>query len=314
MTSAKPSSSPYLSLSRAQWARLRADTPLTLTARELGELRGINSSIDLGEVESIYLPLCRLLNLYVTSTQQLAQATQLFLGHKRRRVPYIIGLGGSVAVGKSTSARILRTLLSRWPNSPRVDLITTDGFLLPNAELKRRGLMNRKGFPESYDQQRLLEFVAAIKGGAARVSSPIYSHITYDIVPHSELTVTQPDIVIVEGLNVLQSPPAEHADRVFVSDYFDFSIYIDAALKDLRRWYTQRFITLRDTAFRDPHSYFHRFASMSDDQTVEMAERIWRDINELNLHENILPTKKRADLILTKGSNHVIERIRLRKL
>lgn len=306
-------SSPYLSLSRQEWAALRADTPLTLTEAEIHELRGINSSMDLQEVESIYLPLARLLNLYITSKQDLYEATQNFLGHGGRRVPYIIGLAGSVAVGKSTSARILRTLLARWPNSPRVDLITTDGFLWPNRHLEKHGLMNRKGFPESYDQQRLLEFVSDIKAGKPRVSGPVYSHVSYDIVPNKQTSIQQPDIVIVEGLNVLQSS-SKRSDKVFVSDYFDFSIYMDAKLEDLRKWYTQRFLKLRDTAFQNPASYFHRYASLSDEECRALSMKIWTEINEVNLHENILPTKKRADLILTKGSEHIVERIRLRKL
>lgn len=276
-------------------------------------MRGINSAMDIKEVESIYLPLARLLNLYITSTQELYHATQHFLGHRGQRVPYIIGLAGSVAVGKSTSARILRTLLARWPNSPRVDLVTTDGFLWPNAHLEAHGLMKRKGFPESYDQQQLLEFVSEIKAGSPHVTCPVYSHVTYDIVPGERQHINQPDIVIVEGLNVLQST-SRRSDKVFVSDYFDFSIYMDAALDDLRSWYTERFLKLRDTAFREPDSYFHRYADMSDEESTTLAQTIWSEINEANLHDNILPTKKRADLILTKGSRHTIDRIRLRKL
>ncbi len=306
-------SSPYLSLSREQWASLRADTPLTLTQEDIVELRGINSAMNLQEVESIYLPLARLLNLYITSKQDLYLATQHFLGHQGKRVPYIIGLAGSVAVGKSTSARILRTLLSRWPNSPRVDLITTDGFLWPNAYLNKRNIMNKKGFPESYNQQKLLEFVSDIKAGKPVVTCPLYSHVTYDIVKDTTVSIEQPDIVIVEGLNVLQSS-SKRNNKVFVSDYFDFSIYMDASLPDLRKWYTERFLKLRDTAFQNPDSYFHRYASMSDQECVDLAMKIWTEINEVNLHENILPTKHRADLILTKGSEHLVDQIRLRKL
>jgi len=307
--------SPYLDLSRNEWARLRADTPLTLSEADLEELRGINSEVDMEEVVSIFLPLSRLLNLYVTATQQLHGTTSTFLGHHGERVPYIIGLAGSVAVGKSTTSRILRALLSRWPNSPRVDLVTTDGFLWPNNVLAERDLMHRKGFPESYDVVRLLEFVSDLKAGEPRVSCPVYSHVTYDIVPGAEKVVEQPDIVIIEGLNVLQTPRSrEDRSRVFVSDYFDFSVYVDAELDDLRRWYIERFLMLRDTAFKDPDSYFHRYASMSDPEAIDFATTIWSDINEVNLFENILPTRERADLILKKGESHAIESILLRKL
>jgi len=310
-----PSLSPYLELSRSEWARLRADTPLTLSEADLEELRGINSSVDLEEVVSVFLPLSRLLNLYVTATQQLHGTTSTFLGRHGERVPYIIGIAGSVAVGKSTSSRILQALLSRWPNSPRVDLVTTDGFLWPNDVLADRDLMRRKGFPESYDVVRLLKFVSDIKAGEPRVSCPVYSHVTYDIVDGVEKVVEQPDIVIIEGLNVLQTPRSrQDRSRVFVSDYFDFSIYVDADLEDLRRWYIERFLMLRDTAFQKPKSYFHRYASMTDPEAVDFATSIWSDINEVNLFENILPTRERADLILKKGASHAIESISLRKL
>lgn len=307
--------SPYLSLTREEWARLRADTPLTLTERDLAELRGINSAVDMDEVVSVYLPMSRLLNLYVTATQQLHEATATFLGHNDTRVPYIIGLAGSVAAGKSTTARLLRALLARWSNSPRVDLVTTDGFLWPNRVLEQRGLMRRKGFPESYDVQRLLRFVSDLKAGTPRVSCPVYSHVVYDIVPDREHVIEQPDIVIIEGLNVLQTPRSrEHASRVFVSDYFDFSIYVDADRGDLRQWYIERFLMLRDTAFQKTRSYFHRYAEMSDHEAIAFAESIWRDINERNLDENIEPTRERADLILHKGADHTVESILLRKL
>ncbi len=308
--------SPYMKFWRHEWADLRADTPLTLTEEELSKLRGINSAVDLSEVVEVYLPMSRLLNLYFTATQKLYNATTTFLGHNGKRVPYIIGLAGSVAAGKSTTGRILRELLARWPNSPRVDLMTTDGFLYPNAVLEERGLMSRKGFPDSYDVGELLQVVSAIKAGAPRVTCPVYSHVTYDIVPDKAKVIEQPDIVIVEGLNVLQTPRdrAQESSRVFVSDYFDFSIYVDASLEDLRKWYIERFLTLRDTAFQDPSSYFHRYKSMSDPEAIAFAEEIWRDINEVNLMENILPTRERADLILKKGSEHVVETIKLRKI
>lgn len=306
--------SPFLDLSRVEWARLRADTPLTLSEQDLDELRGIHSSMDLTEVVSVLLPLSRLLNMYVSATQQLYSATSTFLGHNDKRVPYIIGMAGSVAAGKSTLARILRALLCRWPNSPRVDLVTTDGFLWPNKILQERGLMQRKGFPESYDLPRLLTFVSDIKAGKPRVSCPVYSHVTYDIVEGERKWVEQPDIVIVEGLNVLQTSRSERSSRVFVSDFFDFSIYIDASIEDLRRWYIERFLMLRDTAFQAPDSYFHQHAALSDAQATAFATDIWAAINEANLFENILPTRERADLILKKGSTHRIEEISLRKI
>lgn len=307
--------SPYRSFDKREWAALRADTPLTLDEQDLRALRGINSAVDLEEVTSVYLPLSRLLNLYVTAGQNLHRATSTFLGHGGQRVPYIIGLAGSVAAGKSTTARILRALLSRWPNSPRVDLVTTDGFLWPNHILEQRGLMRRKGFPESYDVQRLLRFVSEIKAGKPRVTCPVYSHVSYNIIPGEQEVIEQPDIVIIEGLNVLQSPRSrEQASRVFVSDYFDFSLYVDAAPEDLRRWYVERFLMLRDTAFQQPESYFHRYASMSDTEAITFARSIWRDINAANLEENILPTRERAHLIMRKGDDHAVEEILLRKV
>ena len=301
--------SPYISFSRAEWAALRASTPLTLTEADVVELRGINVALSISEVENVYLPLSRLLNLYVRASHQLFSVTDTFLGKPNTPVPYVIGVAGSVAVGKSTSARVLQALLSRWPDHPRVDLVTTDGFLLSNSVLEERNLMNRKGFPESYDRRRLLEFVANLKSGAEEVTMPVYSHLAYDIVPGEVRQVRRPDILIVEGLNVLQGG----ATGAFVSDYFDFSIYVDADPVDIEEWYVARFLTLRDTAFRDPASYFHRYVSLSDDEAIAEGRRIWREINLVNLGANILPTRDRATLILHKDADHGVRGVSLRR-
>lgn len=308
--------SPFVELDRPAWSRLRENTPLTLTEGDLRRVRGLGERIDLGEVEEVYLPLSRLVDLYVAGTERLHGATSTFLGEAPARTPFVIGIAGSVAVGKSTTARILRELLTRWPETPRVELVTTDGFLLPNAELLRRGLMHRKGFPESYDRRRLLRFVSDVKSGVTEVRAPVYSHLTYDIVPGQEVTVRAPDVLIVEGLNVLQParPGADGRTGLAVSDFFDFSIYVDARTEDVRSWYVQRFLRLRETAFSRPESYFHRYASLTDAQAVERAEQIWRDINEVNLVQNVLPTRARATLVLTKGGDHAVRRVRLRKL
>jgi type I pantothenate kinase len=309
--------SPYVTFAHDEWARLRATTPLTLSEYDLERLRGINEHLSLEEVAKIYLPLSRLLNLYVAATQGLYHARAEFLGDPTEKVPFVIGVAGSVAVGKSTSARVLRELLSRWPNHPKVDLVTTDGFLFPNRVLKARGLMDRKGFPESYDVKRLVRFVADVKSGRAEVEAPVYSHLRYDIVPDERIVVRQPDIVIIEGLNVLQSAGVRQpagAPRVFVSDFFDFSIYVDAKEPHILRWYVNRFLTLRRTAFQNPRSYFHRYAELSDEQAEETARDIWSRINGVNLRENILPTRSRATLILEKGPDHIIERVHLRKI
>ncbi|AUI62841.1 type I pantothenate kinase [Amycolatopsis sp. BJA-103] len=303
--------SPYVELHREQWRELRRSTPLPLTAAELLRLRGLGEQVDLAEVAEVYLPLSRLINLQVAARQRLYEATTTFLGEDSRgtKVPYVIGIAGSVAVGKSTTARILRTLLARWPDHPRVDLVTTDGFLHPRAELVRRGIMHRKGFPESYDRRALLRFVTDVKSGAERVSAPVYSHLAYDILPGEEQVVQQPDILILEGLNVLQPGP-----RLTVSDLFDFSIYVDAPTTDIERWYVERFLKLRHTAFADPASHFHHFAGLPDDEARAEARHLWRTINEPNLMENIKPTRPRATLVLRKDADHTINRVRLRKL
>jgi type I pantothenate kinase len=301
----------YLSFNRDDWAILRAATPLTLRQDDLDELRGINERIDLDEVATVYLSLTRLLNLYVAATQNLQKVSSTFLGKMAPKVPYVIGVAGSVAVGKSTFARILQALLARWPDHPRVGLITTDGFLYPNRVLEERGLMNRKGFPESYDTKRLLEFLRDIKSGASEVSAPIYSHVVYDIVEGETAVIKQPDILIVEGLNVLQV--GSEANE-FVSDYFDFSIYIDADENDIEQWYIDRFLALCQTVFQDPNSFFQHYAHLSHDEAVETARFIWSEINGRNLRENIAPTRSRASLVLRKGPDHRVTDVQLRRL
>lgn len=307
--------SPYRSFDTAEWGQLRQDAELTLTEAELEKLRGLGETVSLAEVEEIYLPLSHLLSLYVEASQKLYGATNAFLG-REAKVPFIIGVAGSVAVGKSTTSRILREMLARWPSHPKVDLITTDGFLFPNAELEERGLMQRKGFPESFDLRRLRQFLADVKSGRPSAVAPVYSHIAYDILPDEKITVSRPDILIVEGLNVLQ--PAQLAKEgteiPFVSDYFDFSIYIDAATEIIKRWYVERFMSLRQTAFRQPGAYFQRYAELDDAEAEATAIDIWTRINLLNLQENILPTRARADLILHKANDHRTDRVLLRKI
>ncbi|NOT72663.1 MAG: type I pantothenate kinase [Hyphomicrobium sp.] len=308
--------SPYRAFTREEWARLRADTPMTLKPHELEQLSGVIEELSVDEVEQIYLPMSRLLNLYVAAAQKLHAVSLEFLGRKDVKVPFIIGVAGSVAVGKSTTARVLKALLARWPDHPRVDLLTTDGFLFPNAELEKRGLMGRKGFPESFDAERLLQFLGDIKSGVARVTAPVYSHVQYDILPGQNATIEQPDILIIEGLNILQAAemPAGGGAIPFVSDFIDFSIYIDAAPEIIERWYLERFMRLRSTAFRDPGAYFHKYATVSADEAKQMALTLWRTVNFKNLEENILPTRRRAQLILQKAKNHKVQSVALRKL
>lgn len=306
------SSTPFVELSRADWAELAQNTRLPLKETEIVQLRGLGDLMDMREVEEVYLPLSRLLSLYVGGTRQLHRVTSDFLGERARPTPFVIGVAGSVAVGKSTIARLLRELLSRWENTPRVELVTTDGFLLPNAELERRGLMERKGFPESYDRRALLRFVTAVKSGAPEVRAPFYSHLSYNIVPDAEVVVRQPDVLIVEGLNVLQ--PAGGGNRLAVSDLFDFSVYVDARTRDIARWYEERFLKLQRGAFANPQSYFHRYADLSVDEARERAASIWTRINEPNLTQNIRPTRSRAKLVLRKDSEHTVSSVLLRKL
>ncbi|MGJ9402098.1 type I pantothenate kinase [Arthrobacter sp. KK5.5] len=308
--------SPYVELERQTWARLADEIEQPLDEADLERLRGLGEQLDLEEIREVYLPLSRLLNLYVQGAWQIHQATTTFLGEATQRTPFVIGVAGSVAVGKSTTARVLQELLRRWPDTPNVQLITTDGFLYPNESLHRRGLMQRKGFPESYDRRRLLRFVSEVKSGADEVRAPWYSHLTYDIVPEKEVVVSSPDVLIVEGLNVL-APARVRSDGtagLALSDFFDFSIYVDARTSDIEEWYVNRFMRLRGGAFADPASYFHRYAALSDIEARETALGIWRSINEPNLRENVLPTRGRAQLVLSKDADHSIRRMLLRKI
>lgn len=306
---------PYLRFDRTQWAALRNSVPLTLSEDELSNFRGINENLSLEEVAQIYLPLSRLLNFYISSNLRRQAVLEEFLGTNSPRIPYVIGIAGSVAVGKSTTARLLQALLSRWPEHRSVELVTTDGFLHSNKVLNERGLMKKKGFPQSYDMHSLVQFVSAVKSGAKRVSAPVYSHLIYDIVPQGNKVIEQPDILILEGLNVLQSgmdyPHDPH--RVFVSDFVDFSIYVDAPEDLLKTWYINRFLKFSQGAFSDPNSYFHNYAKLPKSEAINIATQLWNEINGLNLKENILPTRERASLILSKVANHAVESVRLRK-
>jgi type I pantothenate kinase len=306
----------YREFTKTEWAGLRADEPMTLSAADLDRLRSLNDPISLDEAEQIYLPLTRLLSLYVEAVQGLHRVSSRFLDHDGQKTPFIIGVAGSVAVGKSTAARILRALLRRWPSSPSVDLVTTDGFLFPNAELERRGLMEKKGFPQSYDRTGFLRFLGAIKAGKAHVEAQVYSHLVYDVVKGEKLVVDRPDILIVEGLNILQpgEVPRTGKPLVFASDFLDFTIYVDAEEPHIRRWFIERFLKLRDTAFRDPSSFFHKYSDLDEAEAIEMATGVWQSINLPNLIENILPTRGRADLIVTKSADHSVEKVALRRL
>ena len=305
-------STPFLELDRADWAALAPVAAHPLTEAELEGLRGIGDLLDLREVAEVYVPLSRLLNLYAAGARALHDSTTAFLGQTASVTPFVIGVAGSVAVGKSTIARLLQALLARWEDTPHVELITTDGFLLPNAELEKRGLLQRKGFPESYDRRGLLRFVSRVKSGAAEVTAPVYSHLSYDIVPDEQIVVRRPDILIVEGLNVLQPPGP--GSRLAVSDLFDFTVYVDARTSDIERWYVDRFLRLQRGAFADPQSYFHRFAELSEEDAVARARQIWRDINGPNLEQNILPTRARASLVLRKDADHSVSTVLLRKI
>ena len=307
---------PFLEIPREDWARLSRQTPLPLDARDVDKLRGLGDMIDLSEVDAVYRPISRLLNIQVAQAQRLRRSRGDFLGEQQRRTPYVIGVAGSVAVGKSTTARLLRELMARWPDTPRVQLVTTDGFLLPNAELEARGIMHRKGFPESYDRRGLLRFVADVKAGVERVEAPVYSRLVYGSVPDERVVVESPDVLILEGLNVLQPARPRRDGRLgmAVSAFFDFSVYVDARGEDVQRWYVDRFLALRRTAFSDPRSYFRRYAELTDEEARETALRIWRTINGPNLSENVLPTRGRADLVLRKDGRHRVPSVLLRKV
>jgi len=315
ITKSSPPTSAYLHFNREHWAKLRESTPLVLNEQDIEQLKGINEDLSLSEVAEIYLPLSRLLNFYISSNLTHQSVVQKFLGTDQKKVPYIISIAGSVAVGKSTTARVLQALLSRWPEHRKVELITTDGFLHPNARLKERGLMKKKGFPQSYDMHRLVSFVADVKAGKDKLTVPVYSHLTYDIIPEEQKVIDSPDIIILEGLNVLQSGMDYSHDphRVFVSDFVDFSIYVDATEELLKQWYINRFLRFREGAFSDPNSYFHHYSQLNIEEAIAIASSLWDEINGLNLRENILPTRERANLILSKSHKHAVSSVSLRK-
>lgn len=307
--------SPYITFEKEEWSKLKNNVPMTLSQEKVENLKGINESLTMEEVSNIYLPLSRLLNLYTRGSQQLHSVTDTFLGKSTRKTPFVIGVAGSVAVGKSTISRIIQALLSEWPDHPNVDILTTDGFLYPNKILEEKGIMNRKGFPESYDTKKLLQVLGEIKSGKPNVSAPIYSHLYYDILPDYTQVLNEPDIVIVEGINVLQTPkPKKAQPETYVSDFFDFSIYVDAHEDHLKKWYINRFMKLRDTAFQDERSYFHKYASLTNQESFDIAEDIWNRINLKNLRENIGTTRRRADLIIHKDSDHFVDYVKLRKM
>ena len=303
---------PFVEISRDEWAELAPTTKSPLTEADIESLRGLGDRLDLQEVEDVYLPLSRLLSIYASGARKLHRDTSSFLGERATTTPFVIGVAGSVAVGKSTVARLLQMLMARWEDTPRVELVTTDGFLYPNAELERRGILDRKGFPESYDRRALLRFVSEVKSGSAEVSAPVYSHLSYDILPDEKIVVRQPDVLIVEGLNVLQPPTA--GGGLAVSDLFDFTVYVDARTQDIASWYQDRFLSLQRGAFSDPDSYFHRYASLTEDEAREKAKDFWERINLPNLEQNIRPTRSRATLVLRKAANHAVSTVLLRKI
>ena len=316
MHQSKNQNSPYIIFSKEEWADLGFGATLNLTENEITELRGLNEPMSIDEVRDVYLPISRLLNLYISGTEKLFEATNLFLGKKNLKVPFIIGIGGSVAVGKSTTSRILQALLSKWSNNITVSLVNTDGFLMSNHNLEKRSLMERKGFPESYNLTLLLNFLNSVKSGKANVRAPVYSHLLYDNVPGKFINVNKPDILIIEGLNVLQPAPLPRDGNAipYVSDFFDFSIFVDADVKNIKNWYIQRFLKLKATAFKEEKSYFNKYSYLSDEEAVNVATSLWEKINYVNLIENILPTRQRAGLILRKSENHSVNQISLRKL
>lgn len=313
----KATYSPFRSFTRDEWRKLEEHPMFPISDIDLTKLQGLNEPLTQEELEEVYIPMVRLLQIHITHYRNLHNERDVFFDNSSRQVPYIIGIAGSVAAGKSTTARVLQKLLSLTPEKPKVELVTTDGFLYPNAELIKRGIFNRKGFPESYDAKRLIAFLSASKSGRENLTAPVYSHLYYDVVENETQEIVQPDILIVEGINVLQVPRSadkRRKKRVFVSDFFDFSIYVDASQNDLRQWFVERFLTLQKTAFLNPDSYFHQYAELSEKQSLDFATQVWETINQPNLDLNILPTRFRADLILEKGECHFVRGVRIRKI